>query len=231
MMQPVLITGIPRSGANVIGAAINHCGAFGGVMGKQNQDFDEGKYSNNRIRDKVVKPYFDRNGFDSKGQFPIPKTGQVGFNKDWKNKIEEILYSEGYKEQQWMYLDSKSCLIWPVWNNAYPGAKWVIVRRRTGDIVQSCLKTGYMVAYEDAEGWVSWVHQYEEKFVEMMKAKLDYKVIWPERMVDGDYKQLKELIGWLGLTWSEDVLKYINPLLWNKKNKTWLELQQQRLGK
>jgi hypothetical protein len=229
MSSPLLIAGIPRSGINIIAAAIAHCGVFGGVMGKQNRDFDEGEYSNNQIRDKVVKNYFDRNGWDNRGQFPIPPTDKVTVSLNWKERVEDILYFEGWKDQQWMYKDSKSCLIWPVWNSAYPNAKWVIVRRRTGDIVQSCLKTGYMTAYEDAEGWISWVHQYEEKFVEMIKAGLNCKVIWPERMVDGDFQQLKELVEWIGFPWNDSILKHVEPLLWgNKKEKKCQELPPQR---
>lgn len=229
MISPTIVCGIPRSGINVVAAAIIHSGAFGGEMGKQNKDFDEGEFSNNEIRDKIVKNYFDRNGFDSKGQFPLPKTGNISIPMNWKERIEEVLSNEGWKDEQWIYKDSKSCLIWPVWNHAYPNAKWVIVRRRTGDIVQSCLKTGYMTAYEDAEGWISWVHQYEEKFVEMIEAGLNCKVIWPERLVDGDYQQLKEVIEWIGLPWKQDIIEYINPLLsGNKNTKKWEGLAQSK---
>lgn len=229
MISPILITGVPRSGQNSIAAAIGGSGAFGGVMGKQNMDFDEGRYSNNQIRDKIVRDYFDRSGFDNKGQFPIPKTDQISIPVNWKDRVEKALQSEGWTGEKWMYYDSKSCLIWPVWNHAFPDAKWIIVRRRTGDIVQSCLKTGYMIAYEDSEGWISWVHQYEEKFVEMIEAGLNCRVIWPERMSEGDYQQLHETVEWLGLRWSEEILNIVNPLIFGvKEERPWQELQRQR---
>lgn len=217
MIAPILITGIPRSGQNTIAAVINYCDVFGGVMGKQNKDYDEGRFSNNQIRDRIVKNYFDHNGFDSRGQFPLPKTKDLSIPVNWMDRVMDILEEEDYKGQKWMYYDSRSCLIWPVWNNAYPNAKWVIVRRRTGDIVQSCLKTQYMDAYEDMEGWISWVHEYEQKFVEMINAGLNCKVIWPERMTDGDYSQLHEMIEWLGLTWDDGILDIVTPLLRKKK--------------
>ena len=220
MTSPILITGVPRSGTNIIAAAINVSNVFGGVMGKQNKDFDEGGFSNNQIRDKIVKNYFERNGFDIKGQYPIPKTSQISIPVNWKERVVEALSNEGWKDDSWMYKDSKSCLIWPVWNHAFPDAKWIIVRRRTGDIVQSCLKTGYMVAYNDEAGWIEWVHEYERKFVEMIEAGVNCKVIWPERMVDGDYKQLREVIEWLGLRWNPEILNFINPLLWGKKERS-----------
>jgi hypothetical protein len=208
MKEPILITGMPRSGSSMIAAAISHCGAYAGECNKM--------YENVPLRDKVVKHYFDRNGFDSKGQYPIPLTHQVTTPENWKTMVEGVI---GYREEQWMYKDGRSCLIWPVWHNTYPDAKWVIVRRRTGDVIQSCLKTGYMTAYNDADGWLHWVHQYERKFVEMIEAGLNCKVIWPERMVDGDYKQLYDLCEWLGLTFDEGALEYIKPLIWGTERR------------
>jgi len=217
MTEPILITAIPRVGANMIAAAIHKCGAFGGVMTKENRNGEDGAYSNNQVRDKIVKDYFDRNGFDNRGQFPLPKTEKIVIPMDWRKRIEMVMLEEGYKHDQWMYKDAKSSLIWQVWNNAFPDAKWVIVRRRTGDIIQSCLKTGYMIAYEDSEGWIEWVHEYEKKYVEMIEAGLNCKIIWPERMVGGDFRQLIELIEWLGLKWKDEIKNDITPLLWGKK--------------
>jgi hypothetical protein len=78
--------------------------------------------------------------------------------------------------------------------------------------VQSCIKTGFMSAFKDkanlqkvnaaneADGWLWWVHEQENRFVEMVDAGLNCKVIWPERMRDGDFEQMYEIINWLGLT-------------------------------
>jgi hypothetical protein len=45
------------------------------------------------------------------------------------------------------------------------------------------------------------------------------KIIWPERMVDGDYDQLYELCDWLGLKWNNNSLKFIDTLLWKSRQK------------
>ena len=110
-------------------------------------------------------------------------------------------------------------LIWPVWNIAFPNAKWIIVRRRTGDVIQSCLKTGYMTAYAEEAGWLEWVHEHEKRFVEMIEAGVNCKIIWPERMIHGDLQQLYEVIDWLGLTWKKEALDFINPQLWKENQK------------
>jgi hypothetical protein len=198
--DPILITGIPRSGATMIAATINICGAFGGEMSKR------GMYSNDRIREDLVKLYLNTSKVGL-GYIPI----------NWKEEVESIIMQEGYKGGAWMYKDSNIPMMWKVWNYAYPHAKYIIVRRRTGDIVQSCMKTKYMTEHCTEEGWLSLVHEYEAKFVEMIQEGLNCKIIWPERMIHGDYQQLYELCEWLGLEWNRKALGFIDSLLWGKQ--------------
>ena len=121
------------------------------------------------------------------------------------------------------------CLHWPVWHYAFPNAKWIIVRRRTGDIVQSCMKTAFMRAFvknaackavgakDEREGWIWWVRQHEARFNEMMNEGVNCKVVWPERMVTGDYEQLYETLEWVGLQWRTEVLEFIDGKLWHAR--------------
>jgi len=220
--QPILITGIPRSGTSMIAAAINVCGAFGGRMSRR------GMYNNDAIREDIVKPYMERMGADPEGQYNFPMDISIPIN--WAEKVEEIILSQGYKEGNWMYKDSRSSLIWQTWAHAYPNAKWVIVRRKTPDVINSCMKTGYMNAYATELGWLGMVHEYEKRFVEMITEGLNCKQIWPERMVQGNYDQLREVLDWLDLEWSEQALEYINPLLWsnNKERSKLCQYEQQQ---
>lgn len=192
--SPILITGIPRSGATMIAATINYCGAFGGEMSKR------GMYSNDRIRNLM------------KADFAFSTEG-------WKTEVEYILSTEGYRGGVWMYKDFNISNVWKLWDSAYPEAKWVIVRRKTTDIISSCMKTKYMKEYNTEEGWKGMVHDYEHRFVEMITEGLNCKVIWPERMVGGDYQQLYELCEWVGLEWKEDALRFIETLLWKTRQK------------
>ena len=217
--SPILITGAARSGSSMIAATINICGAFGGNMAGLNHTNKRGMFENVQIRDRIVKPYLEKINADQKGQYPLPEVENMDIPLNWQTKIDHVLIEEGYVGGCWMYKDSRSALIWPIWHYAFPDAKWVIVRRRTGDIIKSCLKTGYMTAYNDEKGWLEWVHQFEQRFVEMITEGLNCKIIWPERMVHGDYQQLYELCDWLGLPWKSEALNYIDPLLWGSRNK------------
>jgi hypothetical protein len=93
------------------------------------------------------------------------------------------------------------------------------------------MKTMYMTAFKDAavlksigaqtpqDGWLWWVRTHEKFFVEMIEAGLNCKIIWPERMVTGDYSQIHEMLEWLGLRWDDFIVKTIDPLLYKSKKK------------
>ena len=211
--SPILVTGCPRSGTSLVGTAIHMCGAFQGKLIKR------GMFENNKILEEVVIPYFKNIGADPLGQHPLPNVDSISIPVDWRKRIEQIIKDEGYSKGQWVYKDSRLSLIWPVWNYAFPNAKWIIVRRRTGDIVQSCLKTVYMAAFDEREDWIQWVRQYEKRFVGMIEAGVNCKVVWPERMVCGDYQQMHETLDWVGLTWNKEVINWIDPLLWVSRQK------------
>jgi hypothetical protein len=217
---PIFVTGIPRSGTTMIAKVINCCGAFAGPLAARKKCM----FEHPSISGIIVKPYMERMGTDPRGQYPLPKTGNISIPMDWRKRVENIMEAEDYKQGPWMYKDTKMSLIWPVWHNAFPTAKWIIVRRRTGDVIQSCLKTAYMNAYEDEIGWLEWVHEYEKRFVEMIEAGVNCKVLWPERMFP-DYKgytdlsQLYEVVDWLGLKINDGALKFIDPILWGSSKK------------
>lgn len=224
--QPILVTGAARSGSGMIAGVLVKCGAFGGVMTNK-----RGLYENDQIRDTIVKPYLKDAGVDEMGQYPLLDTTSMLIPRYWRSRIEQVIEGEGYQQGPWMYKDARIGLMWPAWHYAFPNAKWVLVRRRTGDIIQSCEKTAYMRAFKNAsnreavgtqtedEGWRWWVHENEKRFVEMMNEGVNIKVIWPERMVHGDYQQLYDTLDWLGLKWTSDILNFIDPLLWSSRKK------------
>jgi hypothetical protein len=226
--SPILVTGISRSGASIIAGAINMCGAWGGHMAVSNSN-KRGMFENIEIKESLVKPYLSCIGVDIEGQYPLPSSLTIPTN--WGKQVEQAITHDGYSGGKWMYKDARLCLMWKIWNYTFPDAKWVIVRRRTGDILESCLKTGFMTAFKnqktqeavnasnEREGWLWMVHEYEKRFVEMINEGVNCKIIWPERMVSGDYKQLYELMEWLGLPWKTEVLGFIDSLLWGTRIK------------
>lgn len=220
---PILITGIERSGSSIIARIIEHCGAFSGRTTPMQE--------NESIKGLIDNLYVKEFGIPSNAQYPLPNVNNLPFI-DLKEKVKIALGLDKYDGMKpWMYKSSRIGQIYPIWEDNYPNAKYIIVRRRTGDIVNSCSKTGYMSAFKketvqasigvkDAqEGWLWWVHKHEELFGLMTTSQLHCKVIWPERMAYGDFSQIKELLAWVGLSWKDSIVDLVKPLLKNSLQK------------
>lgn len=207
-INPILITGIERSGSSIVARIIASCGTFTGKVTEMQE--------NKGIRNLIGSYFEDNFGISEKQQTPFPPIGQLPIPSGVGKLIENLVALEGKKEdQKWMYKSHRIAQIYPIWQYAFPNAKYIIVRRRTTDIIQSCLKTGFMTAYDTQEGWLGWIHEQEKLFVGMIEAGLNCKQIWPERMVYGDYSQVYEMLEWLGLEWNDNIVGLVTPLLKN----------------
>ncbi len=59
-----------------------------------------------------------------------------------------------------------------------------------------------------SQGWKWWVHKYEERILEIFE-KGNIKIIYPERIFNGDYAQLCETLKWVGVEITEELKEYI----------------------
>jgi len=219
MPDPIIITGAARSGTSMIAEIINTCGAFGGDTGGKHRNNKHGMFENLQVRKLLEKPYLSKIGADPKAQYPLPATSSLWIPRDWRCTVHDIMLDEGYPGSgPWFVKSPKICLIWPVWAYAFPQAKWIIVRRRDEDIIKSCIHTGFMNYYQDESGWQNWLNTHKQKFWEMIEAELNIRMIWPEKLVYGDYGGIMETIDWLGLNWAgSKVHDCIEPKLWKAR--------------
>ncbi|MFP4526446.1 MAG: hypothetical protein ACLFNL_08650 [Bacteroidales bacterium] len=203
MKDPIIITGIPRSGTSMIAEIFDICNVFLGPVDK--------RFENIQIKHSLIKPYLANYGIDILGQRIRYETKDLHILKNWKEDVEDMIVGQGYYDGNWVIKSNLVIPMWPVWYHAFPNAKYIIVRRRTGDIVNSCMKTGYMKAYNDRDGWIHMCRQYIERMAEMAETIPNHKIIWPHRMAYGDYSQVWDILEWTGVPWKTDILNKIDP--------------------
>ncbi len=218
--NPILITGIPRSGTSLVAGIIDICGAYGGEMIGACAANKKGMFENRTIRDDICKPYLSSIGADVKGQDPLPDMSKMqelkyGFISNWRKRV---LSATGIDDetQVWFYKGAKMCLMWPVWHLAFPEARWIVVRRNSEKIIDSCLRTPFMNAYKTRENWQKWVDVHLERFQEMKENNLKIFEIDSNGVVNGDFEQIKLFIQNSGLIWKEkEIQDFISKDLWH----------------
>lgn len=236
----ILITGAARSGTSLVAGLIDGAGVFGGLTSPPNMYNKKGMFENHHIRNNVVKPFLREIGADPMCQYPLPVLGRLLQNKtavlQFKERFLGTLQKQEYNSGKWYYKGAKLCLMWPLYKEIFPECKYVIVRRSDDDIVNSCMRTGFMHAFtkrenqravgarNEAEGWHWWVQQHRTRF-EQMRTTLQAGEVWPERMMYGDYSEIKALFKWLDIEFDEQKAReFIDPKLYKTRKKKGIEI-------
>ena len=219
---PIFITGAERSGRTIIAKILKLSGVFTGITNAM--------YENQQIK-KLMAGYYKSINADPDCQYPLPQKEDIYPFIALKESVSDILEIDNYDgKTPWVYKSSNLCQLWQLWNQDYPDAKWIIVRRKPSDIVYSCCKTMFMCGFSSVEtqkaigvnsersGWLWWIKQHELMFQEMVAAGLNIRVIWPEDLVDGNYESIKEILDWVNLPFNEGkIRKEIDPMLWKSR--------------
>ena len=204
MTDPIFITGCPRSGITLTAAIINGCGAFGGVYSpRSSSKRDNPSFENMEIRDRVSTPYAQMNGIRPASERIFSCAGRPLLSfPGLREHVEYYIRRDGYVDGPWFYKDHQLCLMWRAWHAAFPDATWIVVRRTNIDIVNSCMKTGFMDMFVESSDWHRWVDLHLGA-IEDMKRQADMNVqeVWPSRFIAGDFDEIAQVVTNAGLQW------------------------------
>lgn len=118
----------------------------------------KGQFENHTIIRNIEKLYLTSINHDPLGQkLPLPDIdSKIDVNR--KERLFELL--DIGENVIWGWKDCKACLSFKSWNYAFPDAHWIIVHRNTDSIINSCLNTKFMSAYDSYEDWYKWAKEY-----------------------------------------------------------------------
>ena len=226
MADPILIIGTARSGTSMVAGCIEIAGAFGGEMRGPTKAAPKGMFENRAIIATIVKPLLKELGADPMGQKPLPEIERVhemaATRGPWVRRTAlDIMEREGVADRPWFYKCPKSCHLWPIWNAAFPEARWIIVRRDDEGIINSCLRTMFMRAYaDDRAGWQSWIDVHKQRFMEIASREdIASRQIWAKDIVRSELRTLANITAWLGLKMRPALIAaFVEPILWKSGN-------------
>lgn len=209
MPSPIFVLGAARSGLAMTARIIEAAGAWGGICWGSNR----AEMNNREIQTSLIEPYLRLCGADPKGQWPLPDGGSLLTVGNLKQRMEHLMVGQGYMRQkegtQWFLKDHRLALLWPAFHEAFPGARWVLVRRERDAVVNSCMNTTYMNRIHTEDGWCWWYDFYRARLDEIQQQSwLDSYEVWPTKYVDGDTAEIHGVIDGLGLNWCDDLPAY-----------------------
>lgn len=215
--NPILITGCPRSGASLVAGLVSITGIWrGNCLDKSPLT---GLYENNILKNRINKNLLTMMGADSRGQFPLLNTDGIHV-EEWvkyvKRGIEVGLDAEEYNGGPWFFKDSKLILLWPIWHDIFPQAKWIIINRNKEDIIASCMKSPSMDAFGRPSLWEAMVEEYRRRILKL-KDQVNHIDIWPDRIILENEDELSKIETFIGLSINrERASKFVDKDVWRK---------------
>jgi len=218
--DPIIITGCARSGTSLTAGIIHLSGIWGGKVLGPTPANPKGQFENREIIDKVEKVYLSSIGMDPRGQDPIPSFTDLAIDYDRRKKVLDIIKGQGYQGGPWYFKDAKAILSWPIWNHAFPQAKWVIVLRAPSKIAESCLRTSFMRAFSDSKGWVNWARKHHNLCRDLeSKHSTRVQQFYPDYLFTTGPDYAKNLVKFVNGNWDKEQIEaFIDPALWHENH-------------
>jgi len=196
-----IVTSCPRSGTTLVMKMLQACGAeLGDVVGVN---------EHRELREGITKPYLRSIGHDALGQSSLPTYDELTPMPDFRDKVLQATIGADIVK------DNKITLLWPLWHEHFPDAKWLLVYRDPEKIAESCVRTNFMHYYATKAEWLEWVEEYHKRCYDLEQVA-DVMWIEPARIVKGDTEHFRRAIDWLGFEWNERaVLACFNKDKWH----------------
>lgn len=203
LIEPIIVYGPARSGTSLITGIIHLCGAWVGPYRKNEKLNPKGSFELQGFKTVLT----DKMSVD---------TNSVTIREIMAEYIENI----GYPGGPWV-LKVKDSLHWIFKKGFSP--KWVLVWRKQGAILQSQERSyitknkepGFFDKAIETEKIIS-----KHKYMSDMYNEDPENVfnIWPEKIIKGNYRDLENMINWLGLSFNYSKIKdFIDPAFWHFK--------------
>lgn len=201
-MTRTFVTGAPRSGTSLTCQVLAACGAdFGTNLAHANKHNPHGYMEDTALRSRVTKPWLERIGADRIGQWPLP-------DQAWRPTASEV---EAFHADAVTYMrapyakDPKILPLWPLFDAAFPDARWVLVRRDAESIAESCLRTRFMMRFETRPEWIRWAHEMAKR-IDDAAAYTDAVEVWPD---PSDPECFREAVEFCGLGWNRSAVEAV----------------------
>jgi len=215
---PVLVTGLPRSGTSMVTGLLGLCGLWLGHTVPGGEENVRGFFENIILRERVQKEILRQGGFDPLGVRRLPPSVWHPIVRDLREVVGAGLAAQQYDGRQiWGFKDAKLTLTWRLWNEHFPRARWIIVRRPDEEIIASCLRTNFMKQHSsDPAFWRQFVDDYLERLAALQRVVGRSRVIEAGDVAAARFDALERLVGELGLAWRPDAVRaFIAPEYWN----------------
>lgn len=202
----------------MIAGSLSICGAWTGTTIPATPENPKGFFEHVCLRERILKPLLDNLGNERLGVRSLPPINHMTYFPKLAEAISLILHSDGYThDRPWLYKDPKLTLLWPVFRQALPNARWVVTWRDADDVIDSCTRASFFQKHRlNREFRAAFIGAYQQR-LDALKCSSDrYWEISTVEVITGNFSALEHLVADLGLTYRPaELAEFISPEHWH----------------
>jgi hypothetical protein len=194
--RPVLVASAPRSGSSITARIVSSLGYFAGVT-KPADEHNPTGYIENRAVESLVIRFLRQHDEYNLGQRFQP----FGLDRRCPTFRERVLQEfkvQGKGEAPFVYKDTKTPLVWPVWDRHFPRAQWVLVQRSRAATLASIRRAPFMTHYDDRAKWERYLDRYDRLLLHIASDVPRTHTVNADRLLDGEGDEVAALLSFLG---------------------------------
>jgi hypothetical protein len=215
----VFVATLPRSGSSMDCGILEACGAFGGHTIGSVPANPKGIYENQGLNNMCLKPIFDELEVrNPHSLFMFHRSGGPPADLfDWFNR--DMVYGlnrQGYRGGVAYFKNGIFTFLFNRINEVFPDAIWVLPNRDNAGV-----KFSHSRIYKNKPKEVidKEINDYRAMYEHIQEVAGDRAwLIDNDKVIDGDFAQIKELVEHLGLEWNEEgVRDWVDPKMWGDR--------------
>ncbi|MGI3170717.1 sulfotransferase [Pseudooceanicola sp. C21-150M6] len=205
--RPVFMVGLPRSATSMTMGLLHAHGLWLGQTVAGNAENPKGYFESRVLRDELVKPVLTALGVDPLGVRSLPDWEVLPPFPTLRILIGKALRREKYDfKMPWGFKDPKLTLLWPLFDAAFPQARWVIVRRDREKVLDSLCRTSFMARHSTSpEFWKPFCAAYDYRLDRLRRSGAQVFDVDSDRLAAGDTEQIETVIEASGLTFDPQI--------------------------
>lgn len=203
-LPPIIVAHVGRCGSSLLAGILHTLGAFGG----SGMDF---------CTPDNPKGFFEHGAWNSNVLHKLATK-----SPKWvRDHTLAIMLGDGLQpDQPWCIKWGGHHLPggWQTVDRAFPTAKWLLPLRDVNAIVASRIAMAKRNgrAPRDAEATTDKVKALVKTQAAICASVANVEVIFPKDAILGNYKHLRTVVEWAGLTWNEEAVNdFVDPELWH----------------
>jgi len=209
--DPILVAASPRSGTSMVAGLLHHHGADAGHYGFH-KDNPKGGFEDANIK-QVMKNTLTSNGYDLN---PISIQPEE-FDPDPGFRF-RVLQCVASPNEPWLVKEFRILMTWPLWQEHFPDAVYVLNRRNVADNLRSMQNHRVISKRGSSRAlrfWIEWVRGRQERIAQHCPH------VWvdADRIWRGDMGEAKKVVEVCGLDFDSKVAEdWVEPNLWHNRS-------------